>query len=95
MTTAKMPGRNSTNVVWINTELHRCTAMEEDVSYPHDMRQGRDCQTPVPRYSILAGKPVEDEEEMDNAVRGLFWRTYFAAGVLLGVCAFLMAVWPN
>jgi hypothetical protein len=33
-----MNTRNRTNVVWINTELHRCTAMEEDVSYPLESR---------------------------------------------------------
>lgn len=31
---ARMPGKNSTNVVWINTSLHRCTEMESDVGFP-------------------------------------------------------------
>lgn len=58
---------NSPNVVFINTDLHRATLLDEDVSYhPEDLRQGRDCQTPVARYSMLAGKPDRAAIEANN-----------------------------
>lgn len=88
-----MNTRNSTNVCWIDTSLHRCTQMEEDVSYhAEDMRQGRDCLTPVGRYSILAGKPLRSE--YDNTVRAAVWAFYLAT-LLTAACAVVLAYWPN
>lgn len=90
---ARMPGRNSTNVVWINTELHRCTQMEDDTSYHVEtLNQGRDAANPVPKFSMYAGKPVEVE---GNEVRAMFWQTYAAIVALTVVCVVILANWPN
>lgn len=65
MTIARMPGKNSHNVIRIDT--HRLTAMEEDTSYPLEtLRQGRDCKTPVSSFSMLAGKPDQDDVKAHN-----------------------------
>jgi hypothetical protein len=48
-----MNTRNSTTVVWINTELHRCTAMEEDVSYPLESRSPKPAPARRSDYSAL------------------------------------------
>jgi hypothetical protein len=96
MTRAHLPGsfRNSTNVVWIDTSLHRCTQMEEDVSYPiEDLRQGRDSQTPVPAFSMFAGKP--DQDDLDKETRAIFWRSYTATVALVILCVVVLANWPN
>jgi hypothetical protein len=89
-----MNTRNSTNVIWIDTSMHRCTAMEEDVSYPiEDLRQGRDCTNRVPRYSMLAGKP--DQDDVDTEARAIFWQSYTATVALVALCVVILANWPN
>lgn len=87
-----MNTRNSTNVVWINTVTHRCTVMEEDVRYPLEtMDQGRRATNPIPRYSVLAGKPVQGAD----SVRGMFWRSYFYSVAGIAVCSAILAYWPK
>jgi hypothetical protein len=85
---------NSPNVVWINTEMHRCTQMDEDVSYPIDeLGQRRNCKTPVPRYSMFAGTP--SQEDVDATTRAIFWRSYAAVVALTVMCVVILANWPN
>lgn len=84
VTAAKFDSRNSSKVVRLDT--HRLTAMEEDVRYPiEDLRQGRDCTNRVPRYSMLAGKPIDHEEEGEHAARALFWQTYVGCIALVAI----------
>lgn len=88
-----MNSKNSTNVVWIDTTMHRCTAMEEDVSYhPDDLRQGRDARNKVPAFSMLAGEP---EAPTDAEARAMFWTAYLLAVALTTACAVALAFWPN
>jgi hypothetical protein len=85
---------NSPNVVFINTDLHRATLLDEDVSYPiEDLRQGRDCKTPVPAFSILAGEPQRTRE--DDDFRAVFWQSYIAVVALTLVSVVILACWPN
>lgn len=77
---------NTPKVVFINTDLHRATLLDEDVSYPiEDLRQGRDATNPVPKFSMLAGKPIDDEEARENAARALFWQYYVGSLALIAV----------
>lgn len=58
---------NSPNVVFINTDLHRATLLDEDVTYPHQtLDQGRSATNPVGRYSMLAGKPDQSDVQALN-----------------------------
>jgi hypothetical protein len=94
--TPRYPVKNSTTAVWIDTSMHRATMCEMDanVRYPiEDMRQGRDSQTPVPRFSMLAGKP--DQDDVDNEARAIFWRSYTATLALVALCVVILANWPN
>lgn len=50
-----MNQRNSSTVVWIDTSLHRATAVH---CCDGTCRQGRDCPQVVARHSLLAGKPI-------------------------------------
>lgn len=58
-----------------------------------DLRQGRDATNPVPRFSMLSGKPMATERS--NEVRGLFWRSYFYSIAGIAVCSAILAYWPN
>lgn len=92
--TPRYPVKNSATVVWINTATHRCTAMDEDVAYPLETRnQGRDASNPVPAFSMLAGKP--DQDDVDSTTRAIFWRSYTATVALILVCVVILANWPN
>jgi len=86
---------NTPNVVYINTDLHRATLLDEDVTYPIDaeLGQGRNCKTPVPAFSMMAGKP--DQEDVDRNTRAIFWRSYTATAALVIVCVVILANWPN
>ena len=85
---------NTPNVVYINTDLHRATLLDEDVSYPiEDLRQGRDCKTPAPALSMFAGKP--DQDDVDSNTRAIFWRSYIATVALVITCVVILANWPN
>lgn len=96
MTRAQLPGRfNRNGGEQVNTLMHRCTLLDEDVRYPiEDYRQGRDSQTPVGRFSMLAGKPV-DSEGLDKEARSLFWRGYAITLAWVVFCVFVMAYVPN
>jgi hypothetical protein len=85
---------NTPNVVYINTDLHRATLLDEDVSYPIDaeLGQGRNCKTPVPAFSMMAGKPVAAPKLNKAAL--LFWSGYWAV-LGLSVTAAILAIWPR
>jgi hypothetical protein len=94
MSNANWRSTSTPNVLYINTDLHRATLLDEDVRYPiEDLRQGRDCQTPVPKFSMLAGKP--DQDDVDDNTRAIFWRSYTATVALVLVCVVILANWPN
>jgi hypothetical protein len=83
MNTANTTGKS----IWIDTTMHRCTAMEEDVRYPiEDYRQGRDSKTPVPPVSMYAGKPG-DFDSADDLLRDTAWKVL---AVLL-TCGWILA----
>lgn len=88
---------NSRNVVYINPDLHRATLLDEDVSYPLELGQGRHATNPVPRVSMFAGKPIEQvtEEDVDNTTRAIFWRSYTATVALVILCVVILANWPT
>ena len=92
----RLPGsfRNSTQTVYVNTELHRATLLDEDVTYPIEtLSQGRDATNKVPAFSMYSGEPESSPD--DDEVRRMLWQSYFLAITTLAVCAFLLAVWPN
>jgi len=92
MSNANWRSTNSPNVVWINTELHRCTQMEENVSYPLDeLGQGRKSKTPVPAFSMFAGTPTEQDVDSHN-YRARALRRMLAAAVGAWL-AFGLLVW--
>lgn len=88
---------NTPNVVWINTDMHRCTQMEDDTAYPLELGQGRHATNPVPRVSMFCGKPIEQvtEEDVDNTTRAIFWRSYTATVALVILCVVILANWPT
>jgi hypothetical protein len=87
--TANWKSTETPNVVY----LHRATLLDEDVSYPLELGQGRNATNPVPKYSMFAGKP--DQEDVDSVTRAIFWRSYTAAVALTLVCVVILANWPN
>jgi hypothetical protein len=65
--------------VYINTDLHRATLLDEDVAFPLDN----------PGAWMAAHKPFDSEEEEEKAARALFWWTYFGC---IGLIALLLMV---
>ena len=83
---------NSHRTVWINTHRATLAEYEADMRYPlEDMRQGRDSRIPVPRFSMLAGKPSERQPRRDSDIRGLFWSAYIGAVLFCVVCVVAMS----
>lgn len=58
-----------------------------------NLRQGRDCLTPVGKYSILAGKP--EPSDHDDKACATFWKVYLLSVALTAFCAVVLAFWPN
>ncbi len=82
----------SPNVVYINTDLHRATLLDENVSYPLDeLGQGRNSTTPVPAFSMYAGTPTEEDVDSHN-YRARALRRMLAAAVGAWL-AFGLLVW--
>jgi hypothetical protein len=70
--TANWKSTETPNVVY----LHRATLLDEDVSYPLELGQGRNAKNPVPAFSMYAGKPVEAPKWNKAAL--FFWLVYWA-----------------
>lgn len=86
MNTANTPGKT----VWVDTSLHRCTAMEEDIAYPlPDYHQGRQCMTRVPRVSMFAGTPSYSQAD-DGMKRTVARMVCVLVAVFLCVVAIVM-----
>jgi len=90
--TANWKSTSTPNIVYINTDLHRATLLDEDVSYPLELGQGRNATNPVPAFSMYAGKPVEAPKWNKAAL--LFWAGYWAI-FWLSICAAILACWPK
>lgn len=50
-----------------------------------DYHQGRNATNPVPSFSMLAGKPIDSEEECEHAARALFWQSYVGCIALIAL----------
>lgn len=81
---------NSPNVVYINTDLHRATLLDEDVTYPLELGQGRYATNPVPGISMYAGEP--EFTEADNKLRATVWRIYSVIVLALVAAAVISVV---
>jgi hypothetical protein len=68
--TANWRSTETPNVVY----LHRATLLDEDVSYPLELGQGRNAKNPIPAFSMYAGEP--EFTEADNKLRATVWRIY-------------------
>lgn len=80
--TPRYPLKNSANVVWVDTSVHRCTVMEDTTSYSEaTLTQGRDATNPIPRFSMLAGKPPTRAEVQRHNDRASGLRRMLATAI--------------